>query len=221
MEGEKEEGEREGTRVYEEECRDTTWEVHAVEEGEIVDNELRGQKCILNVEEEGEMRKEKMLDDGEELERSEECVVFKENMKGAVVHKKEGAKQGQGTMIYQEEQETTGGTLIIVEDETKERMSQDLEVMQWRFEEGIEDFSRDYVICIEQEGHVTMDQIPSLPEWWLRLSNTFLTFLSSGHLVDLWLVCRDSFTVPAHQLLLSHASPSLAVWMSGAIEDTQ
>ena len=89
MLGEKEEGEREETRVYEEEC----W-VYEEEEGErgqgvlvhqeewnraveiivneeedsekmrpreISDGELRGGKCILNVGEEGEMRNEKML----------------------------------------------------------------------------------------------------------------------------------------------------------------
>ena len=66
-----------------------------------------------------------------------------------------------------------------------------------------------------------MAQVPSLPEWWLRLSSTFLSFLSSSHPVDLWLVCRDGFTVPAHQLLFLHTSPSMVVWLAGAREDTQ
>ena len=76
---------------------------------------------------------------------------------------------------------------------------------------------------------------PRFPEWWLRLSSTLLSFLSTvnytpieliiffnllkclqGYLVDVWLVCCDGEAVPAHQLLLSHASPRLAAWLAEA-----
>ena len=45
--------------------------------------------------------------------------------------------------------------------------------------------------------------------------------LSTGYLVDAWLVCCDGEAVPAHQLLLSHASPRLASWLVEATRDTQ
>ena len=107
---------------------------------------------------------------------------------------------------------------------------------------------RNHVISIEENGRITIgiDQQyhggagnlstileeplvtpkqphtpPKFPEWWLRLSSTLLSFLSTGYLVDVWLVCCDGEAVPAHQLLLSHASPRLASWLEEAARDTQ
>ena len=75
------------------------------------------------------------------------------------------------------------------------------------------------MISIEEDGQITIEQVaeaPLHPEWWARLSSTFLSHLSSGHLIDLWLLCSDGEAVPAHQLLLAHASPSLAVVLAEA-----
>ena len=56
---------------------------------------------------------------------------------------------------------------------------------------------------------------PKLPEWWLRLFSTLLSFLSPGYLVDVCLVCCDGEAVPAHQLLLSHAPPEAGLVAGG------
>lgn len=62
---------------------------------------------------------------------------------------------------------------------------------------------------------------PPFPEWWLRLSSTFLSFLSTGYMVDLWLVCCDGEAVPAHQLIFSHVSSNLRLWLAEARVETQ
>jgi len=62
---------------------------------------------------------------------------------------------------------------------------------------------------------------PTFPEWWLRLSSTFLSFLSTGYMVDLWLVCCDGEAIPAHQLIFSHVSSNLRLWLAEARVDTQ
>ena len=107
---------------------------------------------------------------------------------------------------------------------------------------------RDHVISIEENGRITIEKIgledgrpeveeeddgddcdqersphipPKFPEWWLRLSSTLLSFLSTGHLVDVWLVCCDGEAVPAHQLLLAQVSPRLASWLVEARKDAQ
>ena len=107
---------------------------------------------------------------------------------------------------------------------------------------------RDHVISIEENGKITIEKIgiddeddvdteddnlgmnhdpkqphtpPKFPEWWLRLSSTMLSFLSTGYLVDVWLVCCDGEAVPAHQLILGHASPRLRAWLAEAGRDTQ
>ena len=99
-------------------------------------------------------------------------------------------------------------------------------------EEEEEDIS-DHVISIEENGHITIEQVhdedqsppphslPAFPDWWTRISSTFLSFLSTGHLVDLWLVCSDGEAVPAHLVLLSHASPYLNAILANAARDTQ
>ena len=253
----KEEGERAGTRVYEEDGLDTTWEGYNEEEGErrqgllvhgeewkravemVVDGGEEGEKrresvpnerewreegviyegpkgqrrgkSMLDDRVEGKRRQERILHDWDELERMEEYAVYEEDINmGAVKHEEEDGEREQGTRVNEEEQETRVGTVVFEEDGTEMRMRQDWEVMQGQLQEGMEDGSRDHVICIEKDMHITMAQVPSFPEWWLRLSSTFLSFLSSSHLVDLWLICRDGSSVPAHQLLLSHASPTLA-----------
>ena len=63
--------------------------------------------------------------------------------------------------------------------------------------------------------------MPQYPEWWRRISSTFLSFLSTGHLVDLWLVCSDGEAVPAHLLILAHASQYLSSVLANAVRDTQ
>merc|ERR1719244_1909828 len=93
-------------------------------------------------------------------------------------------------------------------------------------EEGEVDVE-DHVISIEENGQITIEQVrsqqkpnpvssPKFPEWWLRLSSTFLSYLSTGYLVDLWLVCSDGEAVPAHQLVLAHSSPTLARMLGDA-----
>ena len=62
---------------------------------------------------------------------------------------------------------------------------------------------------------------PKFPEWWLRLFSTLLSFLSPSYLVDVCLVCCDGEVVPAYQLLFSHASPRLSLWLVEATRDTQ
>ena len=62
---------------------------------------------------------------------------------------------------------------------------------------------------------------PTFPEWWLRLSSTFLSFLSTGYMVDLWLVCCDGEAIPAHQLIFSHVSSNLRQWLAEARVETQ
>ena len=123
-----------------------------------------------------------------------------------------------------------------------------LQEQQQREEEEISD----HVISIEENGHITIEQVsnpisyslclltktcsiaqvheehsppphilPPFPEWWRRISSTFLSFLSTGHLVDLWLVCSDGEAVPAHLLILAHASPYLSAVLANAARDTQ
>ena len=92
-------------------------------------------------------------------------------------------------------------------------------------ENGAEDEEEDEVL----ETDLSCDDIeeksphtpPKFPEWWLRLSSTLLSFLSTGHLVDVWLVCCDGEAVPAHQLLLSQVSPRLSGWLQEARRDAQ
>ena len=59
---------------------------------------------------------------------------------------------------------------------------------QDKLREDEEDIS-DHVISIEEDGQITIEQghgprhsPPLFPEWWTRLSTTFLSFLSTGHL---------------------------------------
>ena len=120
-----------------------------------------------------------------------------------------------------------------------------LQEQQQREEEEISD----HVISIEENGHITIEQVfnpfsffscfnkknaqvheehsppahivPQYPEWWRRISSTFLSFLSTGHLVDLWLVCSDGEAVPAHLLILAHASQYLSSVLANAVRDTQ
>ena len=149
-------------------------------------------------EEEGEMR-ERAVNEVEVELYEEERKVKRE----AVVYEGE-EERVRGRVVYEEGR---AGSVVYEEEEREERLSlaQQLELIQGQSqlrEEGISD----HVISIEEDGQITIEQLhsppPTFPEWWLRLSSTFLSFLSSGHLVDLWLVCSDGEAVPAHQVYI-------------------
>ena len=76
-------------------------------------------------------------------------------------------------------------------------------------------------VQVHEEHSPPPHTLPPFPEWWRRISSTFLSFLSTGHLVDLWLVCSDGEAVPAHLLILAHASPYLSAVLANAARDTQ
>jgi len=77
------------------------------------------------------------------------------------------------------------------------------------------------VIEVPDQSIKVLHTPPSFPEWWLRLSSTFLSFLSTGFMVDLWLVCCDGEAVPAHQLIFSHVSSNLRTWLAEARIESQ
>ena len=194
-------------RVYEEEDGDRRQDnlVHGKVPGR-VENVVYEEKGSVGYEEEGE-RRERAVGDEEEGVRGEVELYEEEGqVKRETVVYEEQERRG-GSVVYEEE-ERRGGSVVYEEEEKEERLSlaQQLELIQGqsnlREEEGISD----HVISIEEDGQITIEQLhsppPTFPEWWLRLSSTFLSFLSSGHLVDLWLVCSDGEAVPAHQVLL-------------------
>ena len=92
-----------------------------------------------------------------------------------------------------------------------------------RTEDGEEEEEEDLEteLRCDDSGEKSPHTPPKFPEWWLRLSSTLLSFLSTGHLVDVWLVCCDGEAVPAHQLLLSQVSPRLAGWLVEARKEAQ